>query len=285
MAQCALCGLVRPLKLSHTVPKFIIKYLKETSVGKIRNLKTPNRTVEDGEKYELLCSDCEARFSVCEKYFADTIFYPYKRDGVSLFHYDERLFYYLTSLAWRSLYLDCLDTNYPAVALEEMNAAENSMRLYLLREAPMTQLIENHLFFFDVVKTSTLSLGIANKPNAIIHRSIASYSIAAKDNSTIVVFSNMMGIIAVTFIKRGEYEVWDRTEIINGIGSIEAKNQSIQSIVGQEITYLLEFSSNTFFSISEKQKDAITKRIEAHSDDIQSYPVYKDWFDDISIHH
>ena len=282
MATCALCGKECTLRDSHIVPKFVIRYLKDTSVGKIRNLETPNRTVEDGEKHELLCPECEELFSAREKYFADTVFYTYKRDKVSSFDYDERLFYFLTSLSWRSLYLDAQDKSYPDTALLEMNTAVGSIRQYLLGKAPAPN-IENHIFFFDVAESSTLADGNANRPNEIMHRSVTSYTVAANDNSTILVFTNMLGIIVVTFIKRGNEECWENTIINNGTGHIEAKYQKIKSIVGGEITRVLNYAEQCTSSISPKQQEAILQRLKAHASDIQNFDVFQDWLDDRNL--
>ena len=282
MATCALCGKECVLRDSHIVPKFVVRYLKETSVGKIRNLETPNRTVEDGEKNELLCPECEELFSAREKYFADTVFYPYKRDKVLSFDYDERLFYFLTSLSWRSLYLDAQDKSYPDAALLEMKAAVDSIRQYLLGKTAALN-IENHVFFFDVAESSTLADGNANRPNETVHRSITSYTVAANDNSSILVFTNMLGIVVLTFIKRGKEEYWENAEINNGTGHIEAKDQKIKSIVGDAISHMLNYAEQSTSSISPKQQEAILQRLIAHASDIQNYDVYQDWLDDRNL--
>ena len=48
--KCALCWNETVLELSHIVPKLVIRELKKTSVGAIRNTANPNGTVQDGEK-------------------------------------------------------------------------------------------------------------------------------------------------------------------------------------------------------------------------------------------
>ena len=42
MGKCALCGEDKELQLSHIIPKFIGKYLKNTSIGNIRSHENPN---------------------------------------------------------------------------------------------------------------------------------------------------------------------------------------------------------------------------------------------------
>lgn len=51
MGKCALCGEDKELQLSHIIPKFIGKYLKNTSIGNIRSHENPNRIAQDIEKH------------------------------------------------------------------------------------------------------------------------------------------------------------------------------------------------------------------------------------------
>lgn len=48
---CALCHQNSELELSHIIPKFAIRYLKETSIGQLRSTDNPNSTIQDGEKH------------------------------------------------------------------------------------------------------------------------------------------------------------------------------------------------------------------------------------------
>lgn len=280
MAICALCGKDTELRDSHIVPKFIIRYLKNTSPGKIRNLAVPNRAVEDGEKHKLLCSDCEERFSACEKYFADTVFYPYKNDHADTFLYDEKLFFFLTSLAWRSLYLDSQDESYSEEARQEMERNIEGIRQYLLGNAAIPANVENHLFFFDTVVGSNLAEEDHNHPNATVHRSITSYTVESGDGQSIFVFSNMLGIIAVMFIKKATYENWVGTTILNGSGTVVARNQEVQSIVGNEFTRMMQYRDEAFSTISEQQHQKIQTRLQALGEKIRDYAIFQDWESD-----
>ena len=157
--KCALCQQEKELQLSHIIPKFAGRYLKETSIGNIRNQENPNRTVQDIEKHYLLCHDCEELFSASERYFSQTIFYPYLRDHEQEFSYSNQLFYFITSLSWRSLYLDIVNFvrggDIKIEVLEKMIDADKVMRKFLLRERDDIGTIENHIFFFDRVASIT----------------------------------------------------------------------------------------------------------------------------------
>ena len=109
LTKCALCGNEAELELSHTVPKMAVRTLKKTAIGNIRSTENPNKTIQDSEKLYMLCGDCEDLFSEKETWFANKIFHPYLKKEKTIFDYDENLAYFITSVNWRSLYLDILD--------------------------------------------------------------------------------------------------------------------------------------------------------------------------------
>lgn len=149
--KCALCGEETELELSHIVPKMVIRTLKKTALGNIRSAENPNVPIQDSEKHYMLCGNCEDLFSEKETYFANHLFHAYLKKEKSKFDYDSRLFYFLTSVSWRSLYLDLIDfTQNPIIgidALENLISCEKIMRDYLLNLKNEIGTIENHIFF------------------------------------------------------------------------------------------------------------------------------------------
>lgn len=137
LKKCALCGVETELELSHIVPKMVMRTLKKTAVGNIRSSENPNIPAQDSEKHYMLCRNCEALFSENETFFANTLFHPYIKKEKIKFDYDSRLFYFLTSLSWRSLYLDLIDFKENHVvgidALERLISCEKTMKDFLLR--------------------------------------------------------------------------------------------------------------------------------------------------------
>ena len=152
LKKCALCGTETNLELSHIVPKMVMRTLKKTAISNIRNSESPNIPAQDSEKHYMLCGNCEDLFGEKETYFANNLFYPYLKKEKSKFDYDSKLFYFQTSLSWRSLYLDLLEfTESRAVgidALEHLIACEKLMKDYLLNNRNNIEDIEHHIFFF-----------------------------------------------------------------------------------------------------------------------------------------
>src|SRR5262245_14566714 len=101
--RCRLCHDEAPLQLSHVLPAFVTRWLRETSVGHIRMVETPNRRVQDGPKAHLLCTKCEQVFSGWEKAFAERIFEPFHASGVgeTRVRYQDWALEFATSVSWR----------------------------------------------------------------------------------------------------------------------------------------------------------------------------------------
>lgn len=288
MGKCALCGLEKELQLSHIIPKFVGKYLKETSIGNIRNQNNPNKVVQDIEKHYLLCHECEELFSASERYFANTVFYPYHRDNKDEFTYTNQLFYFITSLSWRSLYLDIInfvkEGTIDIEKLEKMITSEQVMRDFLLKKRSDLANIEHHIFFFDRVKSVSHMDSIVDKGknfNVAIHRALQSYSGYA--DNTIYTISNLMGIILITLYSKDEDEKWNRTQINNGKGCLYAKNQEIASRLGAEFGYWMNQKEEAVRGISAATKDKIEKKIRDVGEDIKNYSIYQDIIDDLNI--
>lgn len=100
-AGCQLCGRDAILSQSHIVPAFVFQWMKRTG-GKLRWATQPNRPIQDGPKLPLLCQTCEQRLSGREAWFSQHLFRPAVENRLTFpLAYDQSLFYFLISLAWR----------------------------------------------------------------------------------------------------------------------------------------------------------------------------------------
>jgi hypothetical protein len=287
--QCALCRKNKELELSHIVPKFVVRYLKKTAFGAIRNIENPNKVVQDGEKHYLLCGDCEDLFSVYETKFANKFFYPYMKDNIKEFVYDSDTYYFLTSVSWRSLYLDILDFVENAddigIDLETLDCLiekESRMRKYLLKEESNVEGIEHHILFFEDIKE--ISNGIEDlRPHTTFHRSITSYTFFNKDLKTHATITNMLGIILFTLYSKGKDEYWENTEIINGTGTIKAENQMVESICGDELIEILKHARESINKTNEKQQEIISNKIKDRIEEFTKSKIFDDFRKDFNL--
>lgn len=290
LQKCALCGVETELELSHIIPKMAVRTLKKTSIGSIRNTDNHNRVVQDSEKHYMLCGKCEDIFSEDETYFANLMFHPYLKNEKIRFDYDSGLFYFLTSVSWRSLYWDLLDFVENHVvgidALECLIKSEKIMRDFLLHKSANIGNIENHIFFFDDIKEIEYdeTLGLKDlKPHASFHRGITSYTFCFENEGTYGTITNMMGIVILTFYRLGKDEKWINTKIENGIGSIEAKDQMITSVVGNEFVHIMRTAQKASESMSDAQQEKVLNTIQKAGNAVKCYAVFKDWDNDKRI--
>lgn len=197
--------------------------------------------------------------------------------------------YFITSVNWRSLYLDILDFVEHSVvgidALECLIESEKIMSEFLLGKRSDLGNIENHIFFFDDIKE--LSAGASNfadlRPHVTFHRGIGSYTFCYEDEKTYGTLTNMLGVILITLYHKGQREVWNNTEIVNGVGCIEAKNQQIQSAYGNELIHIMETAKKVSEAMSVAQQKKAEDRINAAGEDVKNYSVFQDWINDMDL--
>ncbi|MEW4226411.1 hypothetical protein [Rossellomorea marisflavi] len=265
---CALCKNSEELKLSHIIPKFVFRYLKKDSfTGKMRMVSNPNISVQDGDKAYLLCAACEELFSGKETYFSNAIYRPFKEKGFSRLNYDNNnLHYFITSVNWRTLYLDLngfieeedTENRISSKHLETLKIAEERMRSYLLNNRNDLDIIENHIFFFDTVKS--IKGEELNDPHSLVQGSAYGYTVISKESDSIYVFANLTGAIIVTIIKKSKKENWRNTFVKKESGRIRAPQIS-NSPVFSELLYVEEERNNSFSQMSEKQKELIRSKV------------------------
>jgi hypothetical protein len=109
--KCALCNKVTELEESHIIPKFVFKWLKETTPTAIRNLGTPNKRVQDGFKEYLLCHECEDLFNKWETKFCEQVFLPI-HDKPAPIKYGPWALKFAVSVSWRVLTYRYKQTTY-----------------------------------------------------------------------------------------------------------------------------------------------------------------------------
>jgi hypothetical protein len=288
---CALCGSSGELKLSHIIPKFVFRYLKKDSfTGRMRMTSNPNVPIQDGDKVYLLCGPCEELFSGKETYFSNAIYRPFKENGFSRLVYESNnLHYFITSVNWRTLYLDLIgfieeedeENKITNKQLESLKKAEETMRAYLLGDRIDLDGIENHIFFFDTVK-SIKGADLLSNPHILVQGSAFGYTVIAKEFDSIYVFANLTGAIIVTIIKKAKKEKWKNTFVKRKSGKIMAP-QFTNSPVFSELFYLQEQRDKYFKQMSENQRELINAKVIRDKDRFKESGTYQRFIKDASI--
>lgn len=106
MQECKLCGCIAELQASHIIPKSVIRWLKNSSAGRLRAGEKPNVRVQDGPKPYFLCLGCEGRLNRWETPFAEHFFQPYHENrnvAPTPIRYGKWMLKFAVSVSWRVL--------------------------------------------------------------------------------------------------------------------------------------------------------------------------------------
>ena len=207
--SCALCGRSGDLQASHIIPKFVGKWIKDTSATGFLASATDGERVQDLPTFRMLCSDCEQRFSKLEKSFADKIFYPFHNSGDSRLEYGSWLEPFAVSLGWRVFKAgyEVVKSKNPAL-YSQMAQAEATWREFLLGDRQTVSPYESHLLFLDSAKTA------ADAPEtfAWYSRRAVGWSVFAHNNR-IFTYAMLPDMAFVTSIHPKVLKGWKGTRI------------------------------------------------------------------------
>ena len=157
--KCLLCQNEAELQLSHILPAFVFRWLRESSGGgHLRLGMEPNKRVQDGLKRYWLCESCEGKLNLSEMVFATKLFYPYLKASGEQYRYSHWLMHFCTSLSWRVLkfYLEEAHLNdWSTEALGYIEKAEKIWRELLLGERPHPEAFQQHLLPLDQLKSAS----------------------------------------------------------------------------------------------------------------------------------
>lgn len=109
--KCALCGKEAKLMQSHIIPKFVYKRIKSSKNSRFRSLDNIKHVMQDGEKKQMLCHDCEELFSVYEKEFVSQYFDYYLKTGKITCKTSDMVEKYFLTVTWRVLWYDLYRLN------------------------------------------------------------------------------------------------------------------------------------------------------------------------------
>lgn len=280
IGTCALCKRENAiLELSHIIPKFVTRRIHKKSItGYMRNISNSNQRLQDGDKQYLLCGKCEDRFNRAETTFANQVFYPYKNENQQSFEYEDWLNYFIISVNWRNLYLDIegfrSDKTVSEEQLKLLIEKEKIMRDYLMVRTNSFEGIENHMFFFEDIKSADKAIS-KSEPHTFIRHSSFGYSLISHEYDGYYVVSNLSGILLFTLLKKSDIDIWDKTAIENK-GRYNIGRQYIKSPIASDIFALLAESREESSNISQKQQDIIVKDLKKNANKILGSEMYRD---------
>ena len=260
MPQCRLCMKEKELRVSHIIPSFVFKWLKETSAtGHIRFGQEPNQRIQDGYKIPFLCEDCETTLNEWETQFANTVFHPYTGDRTIRARYADWMLKFCVSISWRVLAMMKEKEGLDHFSQEQAACADNALltwKQFLDGDIPHPGPYEQHLLPLDAIKSFK---GVTLPAN------INRYLLRTVDIDTVVgertgfVYSKFGPFVLVGFIYAKTQNEWRGTKIHVRHGEFSPRDYQLPAgffdyLVGQ---------ANKFAMLHEKLSDRQREKIDS----------------------
>jgi len=199
---CKLCQVSDDLQVSHVLPRFVGKYLKETSatgfLTAVAENGRPSRA-QDLYKRKLLCNKCESVTNEAETFFANNLFYPFKQNILKNIPVDIRFGKFAVSVGLRVLWIMQLVEHPLAEKWKgKLCELETEWRNYLLRTPDFIRGANSHHIL--LCNEALLAVGLKNSPNLIysVLRTSA-YYIFEKFGKAYL-FANLAGVQIISMI-------------------------------------------------------------------------------------
>jgi len=258
-ATCHLCNKHRELKESHILPKFVYKWLKDSSgTGFIRFGETPNLRVQDGYKIYLLCDECEGLFNKWETEFANSIFHPLNQGISNTFNYGPWMLKFAVSVSWRVLtfFIEEKDlSHFPPILQKKAKIALSNWKKFLLGQAPHPSRFEQHILPFDRVEQFTYP-GMPPNINRYILRTVDIDTVHSGDKAAYV-YSKIGRIVLVGFIEMPYPREWKGTKLHVKRGVLGSKHYILPTGFGDYFIHKAKRLIAVQQSMSENQRKKI----------------------------
>jgi hypothetical protein len=222
---CKLCGNHSKLVESHLIPKFIGKWVKNTSItGFIRLVHEAHKRAQDTAKEYLLCNDCEGLFSAWETKFANKVFFPFVDKNESVAHYEEWMSKFCASLSWRTLiYIRSKNTqnDNSKEYYETLDGAEKHLADYLIGKVKTLNQYEQHVFPLGPIESTTQS-GLPTNINRYLLRTMAMDIIG--NTTDLFIYTKIPSFMIIGLIKVKEPKKMKASRIALKSGKISPTN-------------------------------------------------------------
>lgn len=257
IGECKLCGIEAELQLSHIVPKFIGKWLKETSAtGYLRDYRNINKRAQDIAKEKLLCVACEQLFSGWEKSFAEKIFHPHMRGSQGRLNYGGWMAKFCASITWRSLsYLTANSVDQPNVEnyKAEWDSAEVALRQFILGKTENLGVYEQHLIPAGYI--ASRPTGGSTRINRYLMRSVHCDLLVAKDSRA--VYASIPGFIFLGHVVEPNSRKMRSSRISIGEGYLSPREYSVDMRLLNYINFQAEEVARNYERMSKGQREKI----------------------------
>lgn len=265
--ECKLCKKQAELQKSHIIPKFVGRWLKNSSAaGYIRNVVNPNVRIQDLPKVYLLCRECEKNFSAIETRFANEIFYPFHTENKKSFQYGTWLKKFVISVNWRvavSKLNNRLPDDHPSYPIFEETL--ETWRQFLLDQTDNPGLSENHLVFIGITDLEDFNkIQAPNYSHFLNMRVLRSvdFCTTVDNQDRIFIYTSIAGIAFISHIHPNIFPGWTNQTRIKNIGTVKTLQKNTDDSFGHFLSDRLTMINQLILEqISEKQEKIITNGV------------------------
>jgi hypothetical protein len=266
MGKCRLCEKQAELQLSHILPSFAFRWLRESGGGSaLRNTREPNQRTQDGHKEYLLCRDCEEVFSRYERTFANKLLHPYLKDAGRRYHYGPWLLHFCVSISWRVLHY-CMDKSVAAdwepSKLKYAQEVEATWREFLMGHRRHPGRFRQYVLPMDIVAETNGRL--PPNFNRYIARSIDSD--LCESPSFSFVYSKLGRFIILGFITEPTTKHWVGGKVHATEGAIEPRRYILPSSFGDYLMTRARVADDALSSVTDRQYQKIQDSLLANAD-------------------
>lgn len=286
MPICALCEVDRELRTSHIVPAFVYNWLKGTSPGSIRRADAPNLRIQDGIKLELLCEQCEQRFSQWEREFAATIFAPMHNDGdtpLGLRYDGTWMLKFCVSVSWRVLEMGQQRglNHLSDQQRESIQAARTIWKRFLRGELPHPRAFEQHLIPLDVIEDHSLG-EISPFLNRYLTRTIDIDIVSGPD--TVHTYAKMGRALLIGIaLPANRRQTWSGTKVHVARGTVGDNRMTVPGWVSGFLNRKADRSMEAMSTLSPPQREKIQRLFKERADRIAGSDVHRAMSRDVAL--
>lgn len=274
---CRLCRKEADLQLSHIVPKFVFKWLKETAASPLRHSQKPNVRVQDGEKLYFLCSNCENLFSKWENAFSQNIFYPLQNEQLNKRHlqYGDWCLKFAVSLSWRFLAygkekgIDQISTEQFA----KVDEALETWREYLLSFRKSPAPFDQQLFPLSIIESHS-SINLSPFINRYFLRAVDVD--IAHTSKRLFTYIKMGKIMLFGLVHETNPSLWKNGKIWVNRGAISIGDIKYVMPVGIDnyISERANKAANIFHSMSPNQQNKVLQYTDENKEKIAQSEIF-----------
>jgi hypothetical protein len=282
LTACAFCLKEKPLQISHILPAFVFRWLKETSgTPFLRNTHNPNRRVQDGEKERLLCLDCEAQFSRHETMFCNKIFHPVVSGDFRKVNYSNWFSHFLVSVSWRVAAIHLRRGLAKKLSGQKCEAIDNALQTwekFLRHEIGSPGPFEQHVIPMGKVEDTTIT-DLPTNINRYMQRGVEMDMIHS-DNSDLLLIYAKMGPIALFSYIIPPANKWRGTRVSINNGTYPPQRVEMPINIWNYLADRARKHQNALHALSPQQRVKIDEDVVKNLDRFRSSDHFRTIMDD-----